>query len=130
MSNKQQAILLTFHISAIQTDSFSNKRRERIGQINTTSLVHRQRFVRLQTVEKPAECVKFWLYKGDPEYFTGDVWTDTDKLVAEQLYGVEVHTESFAKKSYPYFYSASRFYLAWLDDKGNYHAIYEYDPHK
>lgn len=82
------------------------------------------------TVEKPAECVKFWLYKGDPEYFTGDVWTDTDKLVAEQLYGVEVHTESFAKKSYPYFYSASRFYLAWLDDKGNYHAIYEYDPHK
>ena len=80
-------------------------------------------------VEKPAECVKYWLYKGDPEYFTNDPWTDTDKLVTEQLYGVEVHTDSFSGKSYPYMNSASRFYLAWLDDKGNFHAIYEYNPY-
>ena len=50
------------------------------------------------TVNKPEECVRFWLFKGDPEYFTGDVWTDTDKLVTSQLYGVEVHEEGFENK--------------------------------
>ena len=81
-------------------------------------------------VKKPAECTKFWFYKGDPEYFTGDPWIDTDRLVGQQLNGVEVHTESIENKTFTTMYEASRFYIAWLDDKGNYHAIYEYDPHK
>ena len=82
------------------------------------------------TVNKPEECVRFWLFKGDPEYFTGDVWTDTDKLVTSQLYGVEVHEEGFENKLYTYLNSATRFYIAWLDNKGEYHAIYEYTPKK
>ena len=81
-------------------------------------------------MKKPAECTKFWFYKGDPEYFTGDPWIDTDRLVGQQLNGVEVHTESIENKTFTTMYEASRFYIAWLDDKGNYHAIYEYDPHK
>ena len=80
-------------------------------------------------VEKPESCVKFWLFKGDPEYFTGDPWTDTDKLITSQLYGVEEHSESISNKVYSYLNSASRFYLAWLDDKGEFHAIYEYNPY-
>ena len=81
-------------------------------------------------VKKPAECSKYWLYRGDPEYFTGDVWTDTDRLISSQLYGIEVYTESLTDKTYTTMYSDSRIYMAWLDNKGNYHAIYEYNPHK
>lgn len=81
-------------------------------------------------VEKPESCVKYWLFKGDPEYFTGDPWTDTDKLITSQLYGVETYTESFSGKIYTYLNSASRFYIAWLDDRGEFHAIYEYIPKK
>ena len=81
------------------------------------------------SVEKPAECVKYWLFQGDPEYFLGDVWSNTDKLVAEELYGVEVHTDSFSNKTYSHMHNESRFYVAWVDDKGRFHAIYEYNPH-
>jgi hypothetical protein len=81
------------------------------------------------SVEKPAECVKYWLFQGDPEYFLGDVWSNTDKLVAEELYGIEVHTDSFSNKTYSHMHSESRFYVAWVDDKGKFHAIYEYNPH-
>lgn len=81
-------------------------------------------------IDKPAECVKYWLYRGDPEYFTGDVWTDTDRLVSSQLYGVEVLTESVTGKVYNTMYKEARIYIAWLDDKGEYHAIYEFNPHK
>ena len=81
-------------------------------------------------ITKPAECVKYWIYRGDPEYFTGDVWTDTDRLVSSQLYGVEVLTESVTGKTYTTMYSAARIYMAWLDDKGEYHAIYEFNPHQ
>ena len=81
-------------------------------------------------VDKPAECVKYWLFRGDSEYFIGDVWTDTDKLISSQLYGVEVLTESVTGKVYSTMYKEARIYIAWLDDKGEYHAIYEFDPHK
>ena len=45
-------------------------------------------------VEKPAECKKYWLFKGNYEYFTGDVWSDSDKLITEQFMDVTVHEES------------------------------------
>lgn len=79
-------------------------------------------------VDMPAECVKYWLYKGDPEYFTGDPWTDSDKLVTRQYREVTVHTESETGLTYTYMNKASRIYMVWLDDKGAYHAIYEFDP--
>lgn len=79
-------------------------------------------------VDMPSECKKFWLFKGDPDYFTGDPWTDSDKLVTNALSGVSVHTESVKDRRYSYLNKYSRFYVVWLDDKGNYHAIYEYNP--
>ena len=82
------------------------------------------------SVQKPDECVKYWLFKGDPEYFTGDVWIDTDKLVTMQLElsGETVHTEPNETITYTNVNSMTRIYMAWLDDKGRYHAIYEFNP--
>ena len=82
------------------------------------------------SVQKPDECIKYWLFKGDPEYFTGDVWIDTDKLVTMQLElsGETVHTEPNVTISYTGINSMTRIYMAWLDDKGRYHAIYEFNP--
>lgn len=79
-------------------------------------------------VEMPSTCVKYWLFKGDSEYFTGDDYTDSDKLVTEELYGVTVHTASETGLVYEFMNAASRIYMVWLDDKGEYHAIYEYNP--
>lgn len=81
-------------------------------------------------VSKPAECVKYWVYKGDPEYFTGDPWTDSDKLLTGALSGVEAYTESAQGLVYTYMNKFSRIYMVWLDDQGSYHAIYEYNPQK
>ena len=82
------------------------------------------------SVQKPDECIKYWLFKGDPEYFTGDVWIDTDKLVTMQLElsGETVHTEPNETITYTGINSFTRIYMAWLDDKGRYHAIYEFNP--
>jgi len=79
-------------------------------------------------VEKPAECKKYWLFKGNYEYFTGDVWSDSDKLVTKQFMDVTEHEESETGLKYTYMNATSRIYMVWLDDKGNYHAIYEYNP--
>ena len=79
-------------------------------------------------VDMPAECVKYWLFKGDSEYFTGEVYTDSDKLVTEALYGTTVHDSSETGIVYQYMNPASRIYMVWLDDKDHYHAIYEYNP--
>ena len=79
-------------------------------------------------VEKPAECKKYWLFKGNYEYFTGDIWTDSDKLVTEQFMDVTVHDKSETGLTYSFMNATSRIYMVWLDDKGNYHAIYEYNP--
>ena len=81
-------------------------------------------------VEKPETCRKYWLFKGNYEYFTGDPWTDSDKLVTLQYSDVTVHTESVSGLKYSYMNSTSRIYMVWLDDKGDYHAIYEYNPKK
>lgn len=81
-------------------------------------------------VDKPSTCRKFWLFNGDSEYFTGDIWIDSDRLVSMELYGVEVYEDSITEKKYTTMHDASRFYIVWLDDKGEYHAIYEFDPHK
>lgn len=81
-------------------------------------------------VEMPAECQKYWLFKGDAEYFTGDPWTDSDKLVTKQFMDVTIHTDSISGAVYPYMNPASRFYIVWLDDMDRYHAIYEFNPQK
>ena len=80
-------------------------------------------------VQMPATCVKFWMSVCDAEYLTGDVWTDTDKLITATLYNSAAYTESISGMKCSYLNSASRVYIAWLDDKGEYHAIYEYNPH-
>ena len=81
-------------------------------------------------VEMPAECKKYWLFKGDYEYFTGDEWTDSDMLVTQQYMDVTVHETSVKGLVYEFMNPASRIYTVWLDDKGDYHAIYEYNPRK
>lgn len=79
------------------------------------------------SINKPENCTKYWITVCDAEYLAGDVWIDTDKLISETLYGSEAHTDSISEQTYTYLNSASRVYMAWLDDKGNYHAIYEYN---
>lgn len=81
-------------------------------------------------VEMPETCQKYWLFKGNYEYFTGDPWTDSDKLVTEQFMDVTVHTESESGLTYSYMNATSRIYMVWQDDKGDFHAIYEYNPKK
>jgi hypothetical protein len=73
--------------------------------------------------------VTYWLTVCDFEYLTGDVWTDTDKLITSTLYNSAEYKESISGKKFSYLNSATRVYIAWLDDMGNYHAIYEFDPH-
>lgn len=82
----------------------------------------------LMNVEKPSECVRYWLFKGDSEYFTGDPWTDSDKIITRQYSDVTVHEKSESALTYTHMHEASRIYMVWLDDKGGYHAIYEFDP--
>ena len=81
-------------------------------------------------VDMPSTCVRYWLFKGDPEYFAHDVYTDSDKLVTEALIGTTVHETSETGLVYEYMNAASRIYMVWLDDKGEYHAIYTYNPNK
>lgn len=81
-------------------------------------------------VIKPAECRKFWLFKGDREYFPGDAYSNTDKLITCQMEGTTVHEESVTGKVYTAVKSHSRIYMAWQDDKGEFHQIYEYKPAK
>ena len=81
-------------------------------------------------VDMPDECKKYWLFRGNYEYFTGDVWSDSDKLVTQQYMDVTVHETSETGLVYEYMNGTSRIYMVWLDDKGDYHAIYEYNPRK
>ena len=69
-----------------------------------------------------------FIIKGNYEYFTGDPWTDTDKLVTKEFMDVTEHTESESGLRYTYMNETSRIYMAWSDDRGEYHAIYEFDP--
>lgn len=79
-------------------------------------------------VQMPSTCKKYWLFKGNHEYFTGDVWSDSDKLVTKQFMDVTEHEDSESGLKYTYMNNTSRIYMVWLDDKDNYHAIYEYNP--
>lgn len=81
-------------------------------------------------VEMPSTCVKYWLFRGNDEYFSGDPWSDSDKLVTEQFMDVTVHTESATGLKYTYMNATSRIYMVWQDDNGEFHAIYEYNPKK
>ena len=76
-------------------------------------------------VDKPGECVKFWMQVCDSEYLTGDVYTDSDKLITMTGYACEEHSESIVEKTYEYLNSNTRIFIAWLDNNGNYHAIHE-----
>lgn len=79
-------------------------------------------------VNKPSQCTKYWLFKGNYEYFEDDIWLDSDKLVAKQYEGVTEHTTSETGLVYNYMNDTSRIYMVWLDDQDRYHAIYEYNP--
>ena len=81
-------------------------------------------------VNMPDTCRKYWLYRGDSEYFTGDSYSDSDSLVTLQLSGVTVHETSESGLKYTQMYDTARIYMVWLDDNGEYHAIYEYNPRK
>lgn len=78
-------------------------------------------------IEKPENCIKYWISVCDSDYLIGDIWSDTDRLISLTLYNAEEHTESISGKVYEYLNTASRVYMAWLDDNGEYHAIYEYN---
>lgn len=82
----------------------------------------------LLNVDMPAECEKYWIYVGDTEYMTGDPWTDSDKIITDALYGISSYSESRTGLTYQYLNKSSRVYMVWLDDKGAYHAVYEYNP--
>lgn len=83
-------------------------------------------------VEKPATCLKYWLFFGDAEYIPKDPYQAVDILVTMELeevgVGETVHTEStsitYSSVVYPY----SRIYMVWQDDKGRYHGVYEHNP--
>lgn len=89
------------------------------------------------TVDMPDTCVKYWLFVGDYEYMTGsasspelvDIYGATDKLLTMQLesLGATVNTESMGSVKLTV-RSTTRIYMAWLDDKGNYHAVYTVNP--
>ena len=90
-------------------------------------------------VTKPAECTKYWLFLGDYEYMTGsstalniiDEYGATDKLVTNQLkeVGALELTEDYSTV-YESLRATTRLYIAWLDDKGNYHAVHTVNPNK
>ena len=91
------------------------------------------------TVTKPAECVKYWLFIGDFEYMTGsstvvniiDEYGATDKLVTMQLEALgALELEDDYSYTYASLRATTRLYIAWLDDKGNYHAVYTTNPNK
>lgn len=78
-------------------------------------------------VEKPENCTKYWISVCDSDYLLGDIWSDTDRLITLTMYNAEVHSESITGKVYEFLNNNSRVYVAWLDDQGAYHAIYEYN---
>ena len=87
-------------------------------------------------ITKPEECKKYWLFIGDFEYITGsstndeiaDVYGATDKLVTMQLVDVgAMELEESYSAVYSPVRNSTRLYMAWLDDKGNYHSIYTFN---
>ena len=91
------------------------------------------------SVTKPADCAKYWLFLGDFEYMTGsstvinivDEYGATDKLVTMQLkeVGAVELTDDYSTV-YESLRATTRLYIAWLDDKGNYHAVHTINPNK
>ena len=91
------------------------------------------------SVDMPDTCVQYWMFVGDYEYMSGsatsdalvDVYGATDKLVTMQLesLGATVNTESIASQKLTV-RSTTRIYMAWQDDKGNYHAVHTVNPSK
>ena len=90
-------------------------------------------------VTKPAECTKYWLFLGDFEYMTGsstviniiDEYGATDKLVTNQLKEVgAVELDTDYSTVFTSLRATTRLYIAWLDDKGQYHAVHTINPNK
>lgn len=89
-------------------------------------------------INKPDECVKYWVFLGDFEYMTGsstsdvviDLWGATDKLVTNQLESVgalelvDTYNIKYTLRS------STRLYVAWMDDLGRYHMIHTINPNK
>lgn len=82
-------------------------------------------------VEMPDECARYWLFCGDPEYLSGDVYSNSDKLVNMELElsGETMHEDSVTM-TYKNVYSFTRIYMVWQDINQKYHAIYEFNPNK
>ncbi|MBR5498558.1 MAG: hypothetical protein IKV75_00170 [Bacteroidales bacterium] len=83
------------------------------------------------TVDMPETCKKYWLFCGDSEYFDGDAYLDTDKMVTMglELSGETAHEESVSL-TYEIRSSIVRIYMVWQDDKGRCHVIYTHNPTK
>lgn len=83
------------------------------------------------TVDKPAECVKYWLFCGDASYFTTDVYINTDMMLSMglSLSGETVHEES-TTVTYEIRYNEARIYLVWMDNKNRCHVIKVINPFK
>lgn len=89
------------------------------------------------TVSMPDNCVTYWMFTGDFEYMTGsstmselvDVYSATDNLLTMKLeaVGATVHTSSQPSKKITV-RNTTRIYVAWLDDKGEYHAVHVINP--
>lgn len=83
------------------------------------------------TVDMPAECVKYWLFFGNYEFFVGDDYLDTDKMITMglNLAGETEHSSS-TSVSYTIADQTSRLYMVWMDDMNRYHVIHEHNPFK
>ena len=79
----------------------------------------------------PAECVKYWLFFGNYEFFVGDDYLDTDKMITMglNLAGETEHSSS-TSVSYTISDQTSRLYMVWMDDMNRYHVIHEHNPFK
>lgn len=82
-------------------------------------------------VEMPSDCTRYWLFCGDPEYMTGDEYTDTDKMASMgfDLLG-ELELSGSTTLTFEIRYALTRIYMVWQDDQGRLHTVYEINPNK
>lgn len=81
------------------------------------------------TVDKPAECVKYWLFCGDTSFFSTDAISNTDKMISMglELSGETVHDES-AVMTYEILGNYARLFIVWMDNKDRCHVMKTINP--
>ncbi len=83
-------------------------------------------------VDMPKECIRYWLFCGDPEYIGTDEYAAADKLFSMALESLKetVHETSLTNKVYEDIKLYDRIFMVWLDDEGYGHGVYEFNPNK